>query len=352
MKITTQNISNLRVIAVFGGALTLLTTPAFAATPRKAVQIDAGYAHTCAVTSCGEVKCWGRNDWGQSLDMYPSKRASFFYQAPFTEVSVGQYHSCALDEDQNVVCWGKGNYGQSSEPTGNFVAVDSGDNHACALDTSGRAVCWGADDQDQASPPVGDYKAISAGRSHSCAVTSNGQEVQCWGSNSHGQGRSVASWDLATGELFRDVSAGSYHTCGLTETRRVVCWGTDVYGAVSGGGAAFDQGGGIFRHPYNAWRGVSAGTLGTLGLNQDGPNTTYNEAWGWGWPFSSSTYAPPTHPSSAPVAVAAGYNHGCTIDHNGHVDCFGSNSYGKASPDPMVGNCGPFVLEPFEFELF
>ncbi len=341
------------------GALLTITAPAGAWTTRNAVDIDAGYAHTCAVTTCGEVKCWGRNDWGQAVDKSPTNGPSLFPQAPFTQVSVGQYHTCALDEDQSILCWGKSNYGQTVEPVGNFVAVDSGYSHSCALDTSGNAVCWGANSSGQSSPPAGQYMDISAGRTHTCAVTSNGQHVRCWGSNAYGQGRSIHSTDLTTGELFAKVSAGDYHTCALTQTNRVYCWGYDYYDEVSGDGTAFDQGGGIFRHAASAWRDVSAGAFGTVGLFQDGPTTDFNEVWAWGWPFSSAHYTQPIFPPSAPVSVAAGYNHACIIDHAGDVTCFGNDQYGKSTPDAMSGFCSSFFplypleqLEPIELSSF
>ena len=316
--------------------------------PRFGTDLDAGVNHSCAVTSCGEVKCWGRNDWGQSNDRSPSPPIYIIgtYQAPFLEASVGQYHTCALDEDGEVLCWGAANYGQTASPTGPFTHLDAGYNHNCAIRSSnGSLACWGANDTGQSTPPSGSWRDVSAGRQHSCAVKSDRTEVRCWGSNSYGQGRTVLSTDLVTGELFAEVSAGDYHTCARTTSSRVYCWGYDYYGAVSGGGQAFDQGGGIFRHPQSAWRQVSAGGHGSAGIFQDGPTAADNEVWAWGWPFSSA--GPFTPPSIAPSQVAAGYNHACLIDNDGEVTCWGSNQYGKATHD-VTGSCpgSPFPLPP------
>ena len=62
------------------------------------------------------------------------------------------------------------------------------------------------------------FKQISAGPYHTCGVTVDGN-VDCWGYNPHGEtaDRSGGNW--------LEVSAGEDHTCALRSDGVVDCWG-------------------------------------------------------------------------------------------------------------------------------
>ena len=79
--------------------------------------ISAGQDHTCAVAS-GGAKCWGYNFYGQVGDntVTPFIRATpvdvFGLTAGISAISAGQSHSCALTSGGGVKCWGRNNLGQ------------------------------------------------------------------------------------------------------------------------------------------------------------------------------------------------------------------------------------------------
>src|SRR5207247_1427933 len=126
-----------------------------------------------------------------------------------------------------------------------FTAVSAGAYHTCGLTTGGAAYCWGSNDNGElgngsttsSSVPVAvtapglTFTAVSAGGCHTCGVTPSGA-VYCWGSNAYGQlgngsttSSSVPVAVSAGGRTFTAVSAGYLHTCGLTSGGAGYCWG-------------------------------------------------------------------------------------------------------------------------------
>src|SRR5690606_24022394 len=80
-----------------------------------------------------------------------------------------------------------------------------------------------------------EYTSVDAGGYHSCAITPSAA-VYCWGYNGDGQlgvgsqsNRNVAT-PLATDLTFRQLSGGRYHTCGITLAGIAYCWGANVDG--------------------------------------------------------------------------------------------------------------------------
>jgi len=88
------------------------------------------------------------------------------------------------------------------------------------------------------------FSQVSAGGYHTCGVTT-GNVAYCWGSNEFGQLGDGSTDGLtalrsrpsmvAGGLRFRQVSAGSSHTCGVTTEKRVYCWGFNFDGELGDG---------------------------------------------------------------------------------------------------------------------
>jgi alpha-tubulin suppressor-like RCC1 family protein/uncharacterized protein YjdB len=309
--------------------------------------MSAGRTHTCALTSGGATYCWGANDFGQAgrpglIGGSLSYPARVFNPTPgrvaegfeFAAISAGGFHTCALTTGGAAYCWGFNDYGSLGSGTFDdswhpvpatggfaFVKIDAGTHHTCGLTASGTTYCWGSNRSGQlgTNGPISSPKplavsggfsfaSLSAGGSHTCALTSDGV-AYCWGENAGGQlgvGDNVTSTSrplrVSGGLSFTSISAGEAHTCGVTRSGSLYCWGWN-----------FD--------------------------NQLGTGIAYT-------------------PSPVPVAVAssltfkgigAGSSHACSIDANGIAYCWGQNLGGQiglgnvtselfASPQRVVGS--------------
>ena len=78
---------------------------------RSAVSISLGQSHTCAILDNGNLKCWGKNSFGQLgisstsdqntpqlVDLGPGRTA--------VSVSLGNEHTCAILDNGSLKCWG------------------------------------------------------------------------------------------------------------------------------------------------------------------------------------------------------------------------------------------------------
>ena len=237
-------------------------------------QVAAGIAHTCAVAKNGAAYCWGDNTYGQLGNGQAGDSSGGGHLAParvagahsFRTVAIGTTHSCALTTSGEIWCWGRNLYGQVGdgstqdratpvrvESTARFVALAVGWNHSCALDTVGQAFCWG----QNASGQLGDgttivravptsvsggglFRAIAAGGSHTCALSTVGQ-AYCWGRNMAGQLGSDDGRDhsvptkVSSAVAYTDITAGGVHSCALTAAGAADCWGRNSYGQLGDG---------------------------------------------------------------------------------------------------------------------
>jgi alpha-tubulin suppressor-like RCC1 family protein len=127
--------------------------------------------------------------------------------------------------------------------------------HTCGVTTADRAYCWGRNHVGQLgdgsdSPgrvkPVAVlggllFRRVSVGYGHSCGVTADNLGY-CWGSNGSGQlgtgsGQGSSSVPVAVqgGLQFREVDLGGGHSCGVTTGNIAYCWGANEGGQLGDG---------------------------------------------------------------------------------------------------------------------
>jgi alpha-tubulin suppressor-like RCC1 family protein len=333
--------------------------------------ITAGYSHTCALTSGGGVKCWGWNDDGQLGDgTFTSRKMPADVNgltSGVIAIAAGGSHSCALTSSGGVKCWGKNASGQLGDGTtiqrstpmdvvgltSGVIAVAAGGSHTCALTIGGEIECWGWNDFGQLgdgttiqrSTPVDvsgltiEITAIAAGGSHTCALTMGGK-VACWGANEDGQlgdgttiQRSIPVDVNGPTSGVTIITAGDYHTCVLTSSGGVKCWGWNEDGQLGDGTTTSRSVPVDVAGLTSGVTAIAAGYYHTCVLTSSGGV----KCWGWngdgqlgdGTTIQRSTPVDVSGLTSGVTAIAAGDEYTCALTSGGGVKCWGANGDGQ-----------------------
>ncbi|NJK32387.1 MAG: hypothetical protein HC927_08240 [Deltaproteobacteria bacterium] len=86
-----------------------------------AIDLATGQAHTCALLEGGSVRCWGDNQRGElglamhdriGDDEHPSEAPLVQLSGPAVDIAAGYQHTCALLENGGLQCWGSNEFGQ------------------------------------------------------------------------------------------------------------------------------------------------------------------------------------------------------------------------------------------------
>ena len=350
------------------------------------VQVSGGRYHSLAVGSDGNAYAWGSNSQGQLGDgtgttrstpvmvrkpdrsTYPDLPADFTY----LQVSAGYWHSMAVGSDGNVYAWGDNQYGQLGDGTRDdkhapvrvktpdrktypdlpadftYLQVSAGNAHSLALGSDGNVYAWGYNYNGRLGdgtttdrhapvrvktpdrktypdlPADFTYLQVSAGDRHSLALGSDGN-VYAWGWNGYGRlgdGTTTERHapvrvktpdrktypDLPADFTYLQVSAGIYHSLALGSDGNVYAWGRN------GSGQLGDGTGSSWYAPVRVktpdrktypdlpadftYLQVSAGSYHSLAIGSDG------NAWAWGYngygQLGNNSYSK----SSVPVPVS------------------------------------------------
>ncbi|HXV89972.1 MAG TPA: Ig-like domain-containing protein [Gemmatimonadales bacterium] len=177
-------------------------------------------------------------------------------------------------------------------------------------------------------------RAIAAGGQHTCGITASGS-VSCWGSNSAlqlGDGGSGQQTEragvLSAPRGATHLTAGGGHTCALIEGGTAVCWGQNRNGQLGGPGE---------RQPVTvaggrSYTAISAGARHTCAIAADG------QLWCWGDNGVGQLGDGTTRGGATPRlvkgnlkfrAVAAGGDHTCAVTQAGKVHCWGDGFSGQ-----------------------
>jgi alpha-tubulin suppressor-like RCC1 family protein len=141
-----------------------------------------------------------------------------------TAIAGGGHHTCALTEAGGVQCWGNNSQGQlgNGRQTNSTFPLD-----VAGVTNNVVAIAAGVGSVRELELFVG---------AHTCALTTTGG-VKCWGDNDDGQlgeGRTVdrdTPVDVAgLTDGVNGIAVGAHHSCALTIAGNVQCWGDNSQG--------------------------------------------------------------------------------------------------------------------------
>jgi alpha-tubulin suppressor-like RCC1 family protein len=309
---------------------------------RGYVSVWTGAYHSCALSSVGGVRCWGLNTDGQLGDGTTISRLTpidvFGMISGIAGIATGDRSSCAITIFGGLRCWGHNGFGQLGDGTlisrlyptdvlglaSGVAQIAMGLGHACVLTSTGGLKCWG----DNSSGQLGDgttlarltavdvsgltsgITTLALGALHGCAITSTGG-LKCWGSNLDGRlgDGSTLNRLLAvnvSGLLagITNLSLGAGHSCAMTSTGGLKCWGNNSDGRLGDGT-----------------------TLSRL---------TPVDVSGW---------------LSGMVALAAGLNNSCGITAAGALQCWGNNTYGQLGNGTFINSASNYLAAAVQFAV-
>jgi alpha-tubulin suppressor-like RCC1 family protein len=291
----------------------------------------------------------------------------------FIAIAGGNFHTCALSEEKAFFCWGKNDQGQLGNgtllgfpypvkvspplPSPPLAQIDAGEAHTCAVADTGEIYCWG----DNSSGQLGDgttenrlrpthvshlaeaSTAVTAGGAHTCALSGTGK-LYCWGYNGYGQlgdGTTISRTVPIQVPLTRSVqavAAAGSHTCALLTDGAVYCWGDNSDGQL-GDGSEED------RVTPTAVQGITEKvTFIGIGTNHSCAGLMSGRLLCWGdnvrGQLGDGTELPRTTPTTVPyasgtfAAMSGGIDHSCALTTDGGVHCWGDGGFGRVAHAP------------------
>ncbi len=208
---------------------------------RTVVAVDAGFGFSVALTSDGQVFCWGFNDSGQlgsgssiiagSPVPVSVSTSGLLAGRTVVAISAGYSHVLALCADGTLATWGENSFHQLGDGTTTSTNVPVAVDASGAL--AGKSVI-----------------AIAAGGTHNLALCADGTLVS-WGDNGSGKlgdGTTVSSAvpidisakGVLAGRQVVKIAAGSAHSLAACSDATLAGWGFDGSGRL-GTGTGIDQ---------------------------------------------------------------------------------------------------------------
>jgi len=300
-------------------------------------QVTTGQSHTCARRNNGRIQCWGHNYYGQLGNDHASSQDETLPvdvvdighdgEMDAVDVSAGYHHTCAIVDMSSVpsivVCWGDNDAGQLGV-NGSWQQFEKPE--LPVLKHDGTA--------------LENIKKVSAGGYHTCALLNNGS-VWCWGAGSFGQlgdgdaverRYAVPVQGLSSG--VQDISAGGYFTCAALEDGRVACWGENNWGQL-GDLTTTDRHTPAFVKISGAIA-IDAGHSHTCAIVDQPANDIDHAALCWGENNGgqlgddtlddSADPRPVSGLGSGVLQIAAGYGQTCARLTGGTMKCWGYNN--------------------------
>jgi len=209
-----------------------------AATPPIQVVVSKETTCTLHENEINTIHCWGRGDYGQlgsgnTNDLYQPPCTPIAFHDEFIPKSItcGSHHCCTVSTVNSAICWGYGYYGRLGQGSHHNI----GD---CPHEMGNNLT-----EIDLGTDFSVDH--ISCGGRHSCALSTS-NELKCFGSNKYGQlgigstedigdeinemGDNLMTVDLGSDFIPIRVECGGYFTCVISSKFELKCFGRNEFG--------------------------------------------------------------------------------------------------------------------------
>ncbi len=280
--------------------------------------IALGIDHTCASLNTGELRCWGSNttkqigrapieDVANPTPVCSDHSCTTVHTAE--SVGLGMYHLCGVQASGEIRCWGKGQYGR--------LGGGLGDDASSIERPSPTQVCETGRVGVDCVPLSGATRVVLGDR-HSCAIVAGG-EVRCWGSHTYGQlgsGEDHRTYPIPA-KPYRvciagtesggdcepltdviEIAVGYDTSCAVTSTGDGWCWGEGGSRQLGIGNVTADQ-----KNPVPV---CGNSTLWSDGICNDGTGTDVR--------------------MTGLTSIAVSDEHTCAVGAGGAVYCWGNGS--------------------------
>ncbi|MEO8456976.1 MAG: hypothetical protein ABI559_04105 [Chloroflexota bacterium] len=318
------------------------STPIAEAGSPTATQVAVGRYHTCAITGGGSIQCWGfggDGEMGNGSDADQNTPVAVTgIPSGATQIDAGYYHNCAV-VNGGAKCWGYDGDGELGDGT------------------TGGSACFCRELPTSVSGLTNGVLQVATGAYHSCALTDS-HGVKCWGFNFMGQlgdgSRDDSSTPVDVTGLtsgVESISAGDYFTCAVTSGGGVTCWGDNYYGELGDGTFTSTD---CLCQTQTDVVGLSNITALFSGANSSCAITEEGGLKCWGDNYfgqlgdgSTENRASPvgvTGLASGVTSVGVGGSFVCAVV-NGTTECWGANYAGQLGDGSVISHTSPQTIE-------
>lgn len=264
-----------------------------------------------------------------------------------------------------------GGGGSTCDHGQNFINLTTSEDGTCGTFQNGRVACWGDNSVGEMGRGVStlnlsdvtptretllsNVKSVHFGANMGCAILQD-KSVKCWGNNADGKlgiGVDGSSYnypvDVNMPEDIMHIDLGQQHSCAISESGRVLCWGSGGNGQL-GWGVYTDSNVPVYANNISHAVKIASAATNSCVITKDGTA----KCWGnniAGQLGTGATGAAQNTPQDvinltdlvdiAPGGTSGATSFACALERDGDVWCWGDNAL------QQLGNgSGADVLTP------
>lgn len=333
---------------------------------------SAGFYHSMAVNSLGEVYSWGYNNWGQlgdstTVNKTVTNRITNLTNTNITSLSLGYYSSWLVNSENLFFAGYTPNTGNGNVATtftgfgtsvstalaNNYTQVSAGSTYSTAVNNAGQLYVWGGVSSSYANSTfiasnvnnIVDVDTSSQQQTYLALDSVGGLWVGGTGSSYYPYNSNPGLYSLGSisQSTFKKIAAGSYHSLVIDSTGKLYGAGYSQYGAVGTGSTGLLS---VYTQIGTAtnWIEAGAGDFCSAAINSLG------ELYSWGYNNIGQLGLGDTVNRLVPtrvgllsnwVKLAVGKDFMLALNSLGEIWSWGSNTNGQLG----IGNA-PYTFVP------